>query len=328
MHIGPVRLDNRLILAPMAGVTDRPFRQLCRRMGAGLAVSEMVAADTGLWGTRKTRSRLDHSGEAGPISVQIVGADPTAMAEAARLNRDLGADIIDINMGCPARKVCKVAAGSALLRDEALGARILEAVMAAAEVPVTLKIRTGWAPGERNALRIARIARESGISALAVHGRTRACGFAGQAEYETMRQIKTEIPITLIANGDIDSPEKARAVLDCTGADAIMLGRAAQGRPWIFREVAHFLATGARLPDPPAAWIRETLLTHLEGLYGLYGIPAGVRIARKHIAWYCGSHPEGGRLRETINKAETAEQQKTLIWAWFDRPPAQEDGVA
>jgi tRNA-dihydrouridine synthase B len=328
MHIGPVRLDNRLILAPMAGVTDRPFRQLCRRMGAGLAVSEMVAADTGLWGTRKTRSRLDHSSEAGPISVQIVGADPVAMAEAARLNRDLGADIIDINMGCPARKVCKVAAGSALLRDEALAARILEAVVAVAEVPVTLKIRTGWAPGERNALRIARIARESGISALAVHGRTRACGFAGQAEYETMRQIKTEIPITLIANGDIDSPEKARAVLDCTGADAIMLGRAAQGRPWIFREVAHFLATGARLPDPPAAWIRETLLTHLEGLYGLYGIPAGVRIARKHIAWYCGSHPEGGRLRETINKAETAEQQKALIWAWFDRPPAQEDGVA
>jgi tRNA-dihydrouridine synthase B len=328
MHIGPVRLDNRLILAPMAGVTDRPFRQLCRRMGAGLAVSEMVAADTGLWGTRKTRSRLDHSGEAGPISVQIVGADPVAMAEAARLNRDLGADIIDINMGCPARKVCKVAAGSALLRDEALVARILEAVVAAGEVPVTLKIRTGWAPGERNALRIARIARESGISALAVHGRTRACGFAGQAEYETMRQIKTEIPITLIANGDIDSPEKARAVLDCTGADAIMLGRAAQGRPWIFREVAHFLATGARLPDPPAAWIRETLLTHLEGLYGLYGIPAGVRIARKHIAWYCGSHSEGGRLRETINKAETAEQQKALIWAWFDRPPAQEDGVA
>jgi len=328
MHIGPVRLDNRLILAPMAGVTDRPFRQLCRRLGAGLAVSEMVAADTGLWGTRKTRRRLDHSGEPGPISVQIVGADPAVMAEAARLNRDLGADLIDINMGCPAKKVCKLAAGSALLRDEALVVRILEAVVAAVEVPVTLKIRTGWAPGERNALRIARIARESGISALAVHGRTRACGFAGQAEYETMRQIKTEIPITLIANGDIDSPEKARAVLDCTGADAIMLGRAAQGRPWIFREVAHFLATGARLPDPPAAWIRETLLTHLEGLYGLYGIPAGVRIARKHIAWYCGSHPEGGRLRGTINKAETAEQQKALIWAWFDRPPAQEDGVA
>ena len=209
MHIGPIRLDNRLILAPMAGVTDRPFRQLCRRLGAGLAVSEMVSADTGLWRTRKTRARLDHSGEAGPISVQIVGADPAAMAEAARVNRALGADIIDINMGCPAKKVCKVAAGSALLRDEALVARILEAVVAAVDVPVTLKIRTGWAPGERNALRIARIARESGIAALAVHGRTRACGFAGQAEYETLRQIKAEVALPLIANGDIDSPEKA-----------------------------------------------------------------------------------------------------------------------
>jgi len=328
MHIGPVRLDNRLILAPMAGVTDRPFRQLCRRLGAGLAVSEMVAADTGLWGTRKTRRRLDHSGEPGPISVQIVGADPAVMAEAARLNRDLGADLIDINMGCPAKKVCKLAAGSALLRDEALVARILEAVVAAVEVPVTLKIRTGWAPGERNALRIARIARESGIAALAVHGRTRACGFAGQAEYETMREIKAEVPITLIANGDIDSPEKARAVLDYTGADAIMLGRAAQGRPWIFQEVAHFLATGARLPDPSAAWIRDTLLTHLEGLYGLYGVPAAVRIARKHIAWYCGNRPEGFGLRESINKAETAEQQRALIGAWFDGLPAWEMGVA
>jgi tRNA-dihydrouridine synthase B len=328
MQIGPVRLDNRLILAPMAGVTDRPFRHLCRRLGAGLAVSEMVAADTGLWGTRKTRWRLDHSGEPGPISVQIVGADPEAMAEAARLNRGLGADIIDINMGCPAKKVCKVAAGSALLRDEPLVARILEAVVAAVDAPVTLKIRTGWSPGERNALRIARIARESGVAALAVHGRTRACGFGGQAEYETLRAIKAEVPITLIANGDIDSPPKARAVLDYTGADAIMLGRAAQGRPWIFQEVAQYLATGARLPDPPAAWIRDTLLTHLEGLYGLYGIPAAVRIARKHIAWYCGSHPGGAGLRESINRAETAEQQRALIGAWFDRLPAWERGAA
>ncbi len=327
MHIGPIRLDNRLILAPMAGVTDRPFRQLCRRLGAGLAVSEMVSADTGLWRTRKTRARLDHSGEAGPISVQIVGADPQAMAEAARVNRALGADIIDINMGCPAKKVCKVAAGSALLRDEALVARILEAVVAAVDVPVTLKIRTGWAPAERNALRIARIARESGIAGLAVHGRTRACGFTGQAEYETLREIKAEVALPLIANGDIDSPEKAAAVLNYTGADAIMLGRAAQGRPWIFREVAHYLTTGARLPDPPAAWIRETLLTHLDGLYGLYGIPAAVRIARKHIAWYCGSHPEGYRLRESVNKAETAEQQMTSIRAWFDGLATQEDGA-
>jgi tRNA-dihydrouridine synthase B len=328
MRIGPIRLANRLILAPMAGVTDRPFRQLCRRLGAGLAVSEMVAADTGLWGTRKTRRRLDHSDEPGPISVQIVGADPTAMAEAARLNQGLGADIIDINMGCPAKKVCKVAAGSALLRDEALVGRILAAAVAAVDVPVTLKIRTGWAPQERNALRIARIARESGIAALAVHGRTRACGFAGQAEYETLRAIKAEVAIPLIANGDIDSPEKARAVLDYTGADAIMLGRAAQGRPWIFREVAHYLATGARLPTPPAAWIRETLLSHLDGLYGLYGCLAGVRVARKHIAWYCVGQPEGGRLRDSINKAETAEQQKGLIRDWFDRLGARERGTA
>jgi tRNA-dihydrouridine synthase B len=327
MQIGPVQLENRLILAPMAGVTDRPFRQLCRRLGAGLAVSEMVAADTSLWSSRKTRRRLDHSGELGPISVQIVGADPASMAEAARMNRGLGADIIDINMGCPAKKVCKVAAGSALLRDETLVARILEAVVAAVDAPVTLKIRTGWAPEGRNALRIAHIARESGIAALAVHGRTRACGFSGQAEYETMREIKAQVPIALIANGDIDSPEKARAVLDYTGADAIMLGRAAQGRPWIFREVGQYLATGARLPDPPADWIRETLLTHLEGLYGFYGIPAGVRIARKHVAWYCGNHPGAVQLRESINKTETAEQQKALIGAWFDGLPAQENGA-
>jgi tRNA-dihydrouridine synthase B len=225
----------------MAGVTDRPFRQLCRRLGAGLAVSEMVAADTGLWGSRKTRRRLDHSGEPGPISVQIVGADPAAMAEAARLNCGLGANIIDINMGCPAKKVCKVAAGSALLRDETLVARILEAVVAAAEVPVTLKIRTGWAPGERNALRIARIARESGIAALAVHGRTRACGFGGQAEYETVREIKAGVPITLIANGDIDSPQKARAMLSCSGA----LLRAAPGSSWRWR------ITWPPAPDSP-----------------------------------------------------------------------------
>jgi tRNA-dihydrouridine synthase B len=328
MHIGPVRLDNRLILAPMAGVTDRPFRTLCRQMGAGLAVSEMVAADTALWGTRKTRRRLDHSGEPGPISVQIVGADPAAMAEAARLNRDLGADIIDINMGCPAKKVCKVAAGSALLRDEALVARILAAVVRAVDVPVTLKIRTGWSPQERNAARIARIARESGIAALAVHGRSRACGFGGQAEYETLRDIKAQVPIPLIANGDIDSGEKARAVLDYTGADAIMLGRAAQGRPWIFREVAHYLTTGARPPTPRAGWIRETLLNHLDGLYSLYGSAAGVRIARKHIGWYCGGHAEGESLRQAVNKAETTEQQRVLIGAWFDGLQAREGKTA
>lgn len=324
MQIGPIRLTNRLILAPMAGVTDRPFRQLCRRLGAGLAVSEMVAADPSLWGSRKSRQRLDHSGEVGPIAVQIVGADPQALAEAARFNGDLGADVIDINMGCPAKKVCKVAAGSALLRDETRVGRILEAVVAAAGVPVTLKIRTGWSPGERNALRIARIARESGIAALTVHGRTRACGFAGAAEYDTIRAIKAEVAIPLVANGDIDSPEKARAVLDYTGADAIMLGRAAQGRPWIFQEVSHYLATGTRLPDPPAAWIRDTLLAHLDGLYGLYGVAAAVRIARKHIGWYCGGDPQGERLRAAINRVESAEQQRGLIEAHFDRRGADE----
>jgi len=318
MQIGPIGLSSHLILAPMAGVTDRPFRKLCRSLGAGLAVSEMVASDPALRGSRKTRMRLDHSGEPGPISVQIVGSDPAAMAEAARLNRDLGADIIDINMGCPAKKVCKVAAGSALLRDEALVARILRAVVGAVDVPVTLKIRTGWSREERNAVRIARIAHESGIAALAVHGRSRACGFSGQAEYDTMRSIKGEVPIPLIANGDIDSPQKARAVLDYTGADAIMLGRAAQGRPWIFREVAHYLETGTELPNPPAAWIRETLLTHLDGLYRLYGSAAGVRIARKHIAWYWGRQAEGRQLREAVNKAETTLQQQALIGAWFD----------
>jgi tRNA-dihydrouridine synthase B len=325
MQIGPIRLVNRLILAPMAGVTDRPFRQLCRRLGAGLAVSEMVAADPSLWGSRKSRQRLDHSGEAGPIAVQIVGADPQALAEAARYNRDLGADVIDINMGCPAKKVCKVAAGAALLRDEAQVGRILEAVVAAAGVPVTLKIRTGWSPAERNALRIAHIAREAGIAALTVHGRTRACGFAGQAEYETIRAIKAEVAIPLVANGDIDSPEKARAVLDYTGADAIMLGRAAQGRPWIFQEVAHYLATGTRLPTPPATWIRDTLLAHLDGLYSLYGIAAAVRIARKHIGWYCGDDPPGACLRASINQVESVEQQRALIKAHFDAHRAQEE---
>ena len=326
MQIGSIRLANPLILAPMAGVTDRPFRQLCRRLGAGLAVSEMVAADPSLWGSRKSRQRLDHRGEAGPIAVQVVGADPQALAQAARFNRDLGAEIIDINMGCPARKVCKVAAGSALLRDEAQVGRILEAVVAAAGVPVTLKIRTGWSPAERNALRIARIALETGIAALTVHGRTRACGFAGAAEYETIRAIKAEVAIPLVANGDIDSPEKAREVLDYTGADAIMLGRAAQGRPWLFQEVAHYLATGTRLLDPPVVWIRDTLLVHLDGLYSLYGEQAGVRIARKHIAWYCSGDPQGSHWRASINRAESVQQQRVLIEAHFDALRAQEEG--
>jgi tRNA-dihydrouridine synthase B len=318
MRIGDIPLDNRLILAPMAGVTDRPFRQLCRRLGAGLAVSEMVSADRSLWDSEKTRRRLDHRGELGPIAVQIVGTDPATMAEAARANVDLGADIIDINMGCPAKKVCKLAAGSALLRDEPLVARILEAVVAAVAVPVTLKIRTGWSPATRNALAIARIARESGISALAVHGRTRACGYHAAAEYETIREIKQTVAIPLIANGDIDSPEKARRVLDYTGADAIMLGRAALGRPWIFREIAAFVATGARPATPGPAWIERTLIAHVEALYDFYGTTRGVRIARKHVAWYCTSRPGADRFRKQFNRAETPNEQRNLIEAYFD----------
>jgi tRNA-dihydrouridine synthase B len=328
MRIGDITLDNRLILAPMAGVTDRPFRQLCRRLGAGLAVSEMVSADRGLWDSAKTRRRLDHQGEDGPIAVQIVGTDPAILADAARANRDLGAEIIDINMGCPAKKVCKLAAGSALLRDEVLVARILEAVVAAVPVPVTLEIRTGWSPAARNALAIARIARESGIAALAVHGRTRACGYSGSAEYETIREIKQRVPIPLIANGDIDSPEKARWVLNYTGADAIMLGRAVLGRPWIFQEIAAYLTSGARPPAPEPDWVGRTLIAHVEALYDFYGATQGVRIARKHVAWYCASRPGADRFRKQFNRAETPNEQRDLIEAFFDGSWDGEDKAA
>jgi tRNA-dihydrouridine synthase B len=309
----------------MAGITDRPFRQLCRRLGAGLAVSEMVCANTALWGSRKSLRRLDHRGETGPISVQIVGTEPTEMAEAARISRDLGADIIDINMGCPAKKVCRVSAGSALLRDEPLVGHILEAVVAAVPVPVTLKIRTGWSPPERNALRIARIAWESGIAALAVHGRTRACGFSGAAEYDTARAIKSELPIAVIANGDIDSPQKARFVLDYTGADAIMIGRAAQGRPWIFREVHEYLTRGVAAAAPPPDWIREVLTAHTEALYRFYGRHHGVRIARKHVAWYCRGRGDASDFRACFNQARTPEEQQTLIEGFFGRRRVWED---
>ncbi len=317
MQIGNHALTRPLILAPMAGVTDRPFRELCRRHGAGLAVSEMVTADTSLYASRKTQRRLDHAGEPGPISVQIVGSDPRAMAEAARVNVGLGAQIIDINMGCPKKKVCKVAAGSALLRDEALVGRILEAVVNAVEVPVTLKIRTGWDPQQRNAPRIARIAEQAGIAALAVHGRTRACGFSGEAEYDTIREVKQRVTIPVIANGDIDGPHKARQVLEATGADALMIGRAAQGRPWIFEEIAHFLATGERLAPRSPAWVRDTLLAHLENLYAFYGSEHGVRIARKHIAWYSRGQPGGSLFRQRINQVATPKEQRRLIEQHF-----------
>ena len=301
----------------MAGVTDRPFRQLCRELGAGLAVSEMVSSNALLWGSEKTRRRIDHTGEHAPVSVQIAGADPAMMAEAARFNVDHGAQIIDINMGCPAKKVCNLMAGSALMQDEPLVGRILEAVVRAVDVPVTLKIRTGWDPQHRNALVIARLAEQCGIQALAVHGRTRACGYRGEAEHDTTRAIKAAVSIPVIANGDINSPEQAVEVLARTGADALMIGRAAQGRPWIFKEINHFMATGARLAEPAPAEIRRILCGHLENLYAFYGEYTGVRVARKHIAWYSKGQPEGNRFRQHINQTGSAAAQLAYVHDYF-----------
>jgi tRNA-dihydrouridine synthase B len=303
----------------MAGITDRPFRRLARRYGAALAVSEMVSARPELRHSRKTRLRLDHAGEPGPVSVQIAGADPAMMAEAARLNVAEGAQIIDINMGCPAKKVCNAAAGSALLSDEALVARILEAVVAAVPVPVTLKIRTGPAPERRNALRIARIAEAAGIQALAVHGRTRACMFEGRAEYQTIAEVKSRVCIPVIANGDIQTPEDARRVRELTGADALMVGRAAQGRPWLFREIAHYLATGERLAPPAPREIGCVLAEHLDGLYSLYGAEHGARVARKHIGWTVRGLPGGEALRSSVNTLHAAEAQRAAVNDYFER---------
>jgi tRNA-dihydrouridine synthase B len=328
MQIGPYPLSNRLILAPMAGVTDRPFRNLCRDLGAALAVSEMVSAQSVLSRSAKTLERLDHRGEPAPIAVQILGADPEKMAEAARANVDLGAQIIDINLGCPAKKVCRVAAGSALLRDERRVARILEAVVAAVPVPVTLKMRTGWSPETRNAPTIARIAVESGVSCVTVHGRTRACGYRGEAEYETVRLIKQTVAIPVVANGDIDSPEKARFVLDYTGADAIMIGRAAQGRPWIFGEIQGFLQSGVRRPPPQVHYLRAVVERHLRELYGFYGEHRGVRVARKHIAWYSKRRRGGVMLRQQIFRTESPAEQLKLIGELFPEEPTKEDLAA
>ncbi|MFN2308367.1 MAG: tRNA dihydrouridine synthase DusB [Gammaproteobacteria bacterium] len=319
MHIGPYELRNNLVLAPMAGVTDRPFRQLCKQLGAGLAVSEMVSSNSLLWGSAKTLRRADHDGEVEPTSVQIAGADPWMMAEAARHNVDNGAQIIDINMGCPAKKVCNVMAGSALLQDEDLVKRILDAVVAAVEVPVTLKIRTGWDKAHRNGVRVALLAEQAGIRALAVHGRTRACGYTGEAEYTTIRAIKDAVAIPVIANGDIRTPEKAREVLAMTGADAVMIGRAAQGRPWVFREIAHFLATGQRLPEPSVEEIRDIMLGHLHNLYDFYGAHTGVRVARKHISWYSKGQPGGAVFRDRVNRLESVAEQLALTRAFFER---------
>ena len=328
MHIGPHQLNNNLIVAPMAGVTDRPFRQLCKRLGAGMAVSEMVASDPRLWATRKSRCRTDHRGEVDPISVQIAGADPRLMAEAAKHNVEQGAQIIDVNMGCPAKKVCNVAAGSALLKDEDLVRRILDAVVSAVDVPVTLKIRTGWDLHHRNAVRVARIAQSAGIRALAVHGRTRACGFAGEAEYATIAAVKSHVSIPVMANGDIDSPEKAKRILDETRADAIMIGRAAQGRPWIFREISHYLATGERLPPPSVSEVCRMLVDHLYELHAFYGDEAGVRIARKHIGWYTKEVAGSAAFRHCINQLETASEQVAAVKRFFVRLGEQDERLA
>jgi tRNA-dihydrouridine synthase B len=318
MRIGPYSIEPPLIAAPMAGVTDRPFRLLCRKLGAGLAVSEMTTADESLWHTSKSRLRRDHEGEPGPISVQIAGYSPEAMARAAQFNVDHGAQIIDINMGCPAKKVCRVDAGSALMRDEVLVGRILHAVVAAVKVPVTLKIRTGWSREQRNAPHIARIAQDAGICALTVHGRTREDRYEGQAEYDTIARIKQDLRIPVIANGDIDSPQKAREVLRRTGADALMIGRAAQGWPWIFREIEHFLRTGRLCAPPSPAEIGAVLLEHLDGLYAFYGPQQGVRIARKHIRWYCEGRPGGERFWALIHREECAAAQRARVAEFFD----------
>ena len=320
MDFAGFALRNNLFVAPMAGVTDRPFRQLCKRMGAGLAVSEMVSSNTLLYATAKTRRRTDHQGETEPISVQIAGGDPAMMAEAARHNRDHGAQIIDINMGCPAKKVCNKAAGSALMRDEALVGRILEAVVGAVpEVPVTLKMRTGWDRDNRNAPTLARMAEDAGIRALAVHGRTRADKYMGAAEYDTIGRIKQSVGIPVIANGDIDSPLKAAAVLAHTGADGLMIGRAAQGRPWIFREIEHYLATGELLPPPDVLEIRDICRAHLDDLYAFYGEFSGVRIARKHIGWYTKGLAGAQQFRQSMNTEETIEGQRAATDRFFDR---------
>jgi tRNA-dihydrouridine synthase B len=318
LSIGPYTLCSPVVLAPMAGVTDRPFRELCRRYGAGLAVSEMLISDATQWQSRKSQWRMDHTGEPGPISVQIAGSDPAQMADAARRNVELGAQIIDINMGCPAKKVCKRAAGSALLRDEKLVAEILSAVVQAVTVPVTLKIRTGWSLEERNGVRIAQIAEDCGIQLLAVHGRTKACRFEGAVEYDTIAAIKTCVRIPVLANGDIGSPQQAKAVRDYTGADGVMIGRSAQGRPWLCGQIARYLDDGVLLPDPSRDEQKRTMLGHLLALHQLYGDTMGPRIARKHIGWYLAENCEGSAFMQHFNRIEIATQQYDALHDFFE----------
>ncbi len=319
MRIGPYQLANKVICAPMAGVTDHTFRELCRRFGAALAVSEMLSSNPQVWQSEKSQNRMGHRQESGIRSVQIAGSDPAQMAAAAQYNVEIGADIIDINMGCPAKKVNKKLAGSALLQYPELVEQIIQAVVKAVTVPVTLKIRTGWDPDNRNGVQIARIAEDNGIQALAVHGRTKACMYKGEAEYDTIKAIKQAVSLPVIANGDITTPEKAQYVLDYTGADAIMIGRAAQGRPWIFREVAHYLATGKKLAAPAIAEVQQIMLEHVQGLHQLYGVHLGPRIARKHVGWYLAEHDAQGVFRSEFNAIEQAERQFEALNDYFHK---------
>jgi len=322
MNIGPFVLSNPFFVAPMAGVTDRPFRQLCKKLGAGYAVSEMVTSRPDLWDTLKTSRRANHAGEPGPIAVQIAGTEPQMMADAAAYNIDRGAQIIDINMGCPAKKVCNKWAGSALMQDEALAMRIVDAVVAASAprgVPVTLKMRTGWCQSEKNAVVLARAAEQAGVAMVTVHGRTREQGYKGEAEYDTVAAVKAALRVPVVANGDIDSPEKARQVLALTGADAVMIGRAAQGQPWLFREMVHFMATGTHLAPPLVAEVRHLLLDHLQDHYTLYGEYSGVRTARKHIGWYVKALPGGEDFRARMNLIEDCEAQSAAVAHFFDQ---------
>jgi len=326
--IAHFEFNSRAVLAPMAGVTDRPFRQLCKELGAGMAVSEMISSNSLLWGSSKTLRRANHLGEVEPRIVQILGADPQLMAKAAQHNVANGAQLIDINMGCPAKKICNVMAGSALLRDEELVKQILEAVVNAVNVPVTLKIRTGWDKNNKNGVLIAKIAEQMGIQSLAVHGRTRACGYSGEAEYDTIAEIKAAVRIPVIANGDIRNPEKARWVLDYTQADAVMIGRAAQGNPWIFREINHYLTTGEPLPEPSLQEICDTLLRHLANLYDFYGEYTGVRMARKHVSWYSKGQPHGSAFREMMMRVESSQQQIELTRQFFNQLIENEQDLA
>jgi tRNA-dihydrouridine synthase B len=328
MNIGPHLLANQLFAAPMAGVTDRPFRRLCRQLGAGYAVSEMVTSRRELWNSLKTSRRANHEGELGPIAVQIAGTDAAMMAEAAAYNVDRGAQIIDINMGCPAKKVCNKWAGSALMQDEALALTIVQAVVAvcaARGVPVTLKMRTGWSQSHKNAVSLARAFESAGVQMLTVHGRTREQGYGGHAEYDTIAAVKAAVKVPVVANGDIDTPQKVREVLALTNADAVMIGRAAQGRPWIFREVAHFLATGTQLAPPLVAEVRRLLLDHLLDHYNLYGDFTGVRSARKHIGWYVKELPGGVAFRQRMNEIEDCQRQLQAVTEFFDELGAHTD---